>query len=215
MNLSEEWRNALTEFDWDSGTMKGLYTLMDLKLEIYWPSLKRIVDLLTSLKKAPHKSHIQFLERVQKKMLTGGVGSKSNFSLDWDKLLIVLILKGLPVGDQNEVLKKFDTLEVSLANLSKFLQTLSVVSGNSSNQGINSISSNSNNSPNFVKSKMKTASIIDGHCTRCSSINPSHINRVRSRKICNMPYCHRCDQFFHDDKRCKKKNLGTVNTIQG
>ena len=56
------------------------------------------------------------MERVQKKMVTGGVGSKNNFSLDWDKLLIVLILKGLPVGDQNEVLKKFDTLEVSLAN---------------------------------------------------------------------------------------------------
>ena len=55
---------------------------MDLKLEIYWPSLKRIVDLLTSLKKAPHDSNIQFMERVQKKMVTGGVGSKNNFSLD-------------------------------------------------------------------------------------------------------------------------------------
>ena len=105
VNLSEEWRNATTDLNWDRGTMKGLYSLMDLKLEIYWPSLKRIVDLLTSLKKAPHESHIQFLERVQKKMLTGGVGSKNNFSLDWDKLLIVLILKGLPVGDTRNLLK--------------------------------------------------------------------------------------------------------------
>ena len=96
VNLSEKWHSALAEFDWNKGSMQSLYTLKDLKLEIYWPSLKRIVDLLTSLKKAPHESHIQFLERVQKKMLTGGVGSKNNFSLDWDKLLIVLILKGLP-----------------------------------------------------------------------------------------------------------------------
>ena len=59
---------------------------MDHKLEVYWPSLKRIVDLLTSPKKAAHESHIQFLERAQKKMITGGVGSKHQFSLDWDKL---------------------------------------------------------------------------------------------------------------------------------
>ena len=74
------------------------------------------MDLLTSLKKAPHESHVQFLERAQKKMLTSGVGSKHQFSLDWDKLLIVLILKGLPVGDQNKILERFDTLEVSLTN---------------------------------------------------------------------------------------------------
>ena len=48
-NLSEEWCNALTEYDWNTGSMQGLYELMDLKLEIYWPPLKRIVDLLTSL----------------------------------------------------------------------------------------------------------------------------------------------------------------------
>ena len=68
---------------------------MDLKLEILWPSLKRIIDLLTSLKKAPHATHIQYTERVQRKIVTGGVGSKTSFSLDWERLLIVLILKGL------------------------------------------------------------------------------------------------------------------------
>merc|ERR1711954_467104 len=117
--------------------MKGLHIFLDHKLEIYWPSLKRKVDLLTSLKKAPHESHIQFLERAQKKIITGGVGSKHQFSLNWDKQLIILILKGLPVGDQNKILEKFDTLEVSLANLSKFLQILSVVSENTNNQGFN------------------------------------------------------------------------------
>merc|ERR1712081_35846 len=106
VNLSEDWRSSLTNYDWSKGSMQSLYRLMDPKLEIYWPSLQRIVDLLTSLKKAPHESHIQFMERVQKKMVTGGVGSKNNFSLDWDELLVLLILKGLPIGDQNEVLKK-------------------------------------------------------------------------------------------------------------
>ena len=84
MNLSEKWNNATTEIDWDWGTMKGLHILMDQKLEVYWPSLKRIVDLLTSLKKAPHESHILILERAQKKMITGGVGNEHQFSLDWD-----------------------------------------------------------------------------------------------------------------------------------
>ena len=46
-------------------------------------------------------------------MITGGVGSKHQFSLDWDKLLIVLILKGLAVGDHKKLLKRLDTLEVS------------------------------------------------------------------------------------------------------
>ena len=82
---------------------------MDQKLEITGP-LWRIVGLLTSQKKAPYESHIQFLERAQKKMITGGVGSKHQFSLKWDKLLIVLILKGLPVADQNKILGKFDTV---------------------------------------------------------------------------------------------------------
>ena len=100
-------------------------------------------------------------------MVTGGVGSKNNFSLDWERLLKVVILKGLSVSDQNKILKKFETLEVSVVNMSKCLQTLSVVSGNNSSQGVNSISSNQNNSPNFIKSKMKTASMADGCYTRC------------------------------------------------
>ena len=75
VNLSEEWCNALSDLDWNRGTMQGLYSILDLKLDIYWPSLKRIMDLLTSLKKTPHESHIQFLKRVQKKMITGRVGS--------------------------------------------------------------------------------------------------------------------------------------------
>ena len=122
--------------------MQSLYRLMDLKLEILWPSLKRIIDLLTSLKKAPHVPHIQYMERVQRKMVTGGVGSKTSFSLDWKRFLIVLILKGHPVSDQNEILKKLDMLEASMVNFTEFLQTLSVVLSNSTYQGVNSINLN-------------------------------------------------------------------------
>ena len=43
------------------------------------------------------------MERVQKKMVTGGVGSKNNFSLDWERLFLVLIFKGLSVSDQKMV----------------------------------------------------------------------------------------------------------------
>ena len=93
------------------------------------------------------------MERVQKKNITGGVGSQNHFSLDWEKLLIVLILKGLPISDQNDILKRFNTLEVSFINLSKFLQTLSVVSGNSNAHNVNAINSNVKDSPNFKKIK--------------------------------------------------------------
>ena len=45
------------------------------------------------------------MEKVQRIMVTGGVGSETSFSLDWERLHFVLILKGLPVTDQNEILK--------------------------------------------------------------------------------------------------------------
>ena len=35
VNLSEEWHSALNDFDWSKGSMQSLYTLMDLKFEIY------------------------------------------------------------------------------------------------------------------------------------------------------------------------------------
>ena len=84
------------------------------------------------------KTHLQFLDRVKKSMKSGGVGTRLNFSLTWDTLMIVLIIKGLSTADQNDILRKFDTLEVSFDNLSLFMQTLSVVSENSMSH-VNSI----------------------------------------------------------------------------
>ena len=83
---------------------------------------------------------MQYLDRVKKAMKSGGVGTEISFKPTWDKLLIVLIIKGLSITNQNYILFRFNTLEVSFDNLSLFMQTMSVVSENSSSH-INSISS--------------------------------------------------------------------------
>ena len=98
INLSSEWRKTLADYHWETATMDGLYAYMDLKLEILFPPLKRIVHLLTSLKKSPQESHVQYLEWVKTAMLTGGVGSKNSFSLTWDKMIIVLVITGISNG---------------------------------------------------------------------------------------------------------------------
>ena len=74
-------------------------------------------------------------------MKTGGVGTRNSFKLTWNKLMIVLIIKGLSTTDQNDILRRFNTLEVSFDNLSLFMQTKSVVTENSSSH-INSTNSN-------------------------------------------------------------------------
>ena len=51
VNLSEEWRNTLSDYDWNAGSMQSLYRLMDMKLEVFLLPLKRFIDLLASLKK--------------------------------------------------------------------------------------------------------------------------------------------------------------------
>ena len=128
VNLPEEWIMALSDFDWENQTVQELYEYMDMKLNVYWPPLKRTINLMTSLKKSQHETHWQYMVRVIEAMETGGVGTRLSFSLTWDKLMIVLIMKGLSTADQKDILRKFDTLEVSFDNLSLFMQTLSAVS---------------------------------------------------------------------------------------
>ena len=123
-NLPVEWIMALSDFDWENQTVQGLYEYMDMKLNVYWPPLKRTINLMTSLKKSQHETHWQYMVRVMKAMKTGGVGTRVSFSLTWDKLMIVLIMKGLPTSSQNDILYKFNTLVVSFKNLSLFMQTL-------------------------------------------------------------------------------------------
>ena len=37
VNLPEEWRLALSDFDWENQTVHELYECMDAKLNVYWP----------------------------------------------------------------------------------------------------------------------------------------------------------------------------------
>ena len=148
---------------------------MDTQIDVYWPPLKRTINLMSSLKKSQQETHLQFLDHVKKAMKIGGVGSRNAFKLTWDKLMIVLIIKGLSTTDQNDILKRFDTLDVSFDNLSLFMQTMSVVTENSSSQ-INSISSvRKKNFANLAKSKQNSASIVDGKCTRCNGDSENHV----------------------------------------
>ena len=54
-------------------------------------------------------------------------------------------------NDQCDILKHFNTLDVSMANLTKFLLTLLAVASNNSNHAVNSINSRNKSSPGKTK----------------------------------------------------------------
>ena len=60
VNLPEEWIMALSDFDWENQTIQELYEYMDIQLNVYWPPLKRTINLRTYLKKTQHETHLQF-----------------------------------------------------------------------------------------------------------------------------------------------------------
>ena len=97
--------DGIFEFDWDIQTLQELYESMDIQLNVYWPPLKRTINLMSSLKKSQQETHLQYLDRVKKAMKTEGVGTRNSFKLTWDKLMIVRIIKGLSTTDQNDILQ--------------------------------------------------------------------------------------------------------------
>ena len=104
INIPEKWIKALSKFDWENQTVQELYEYMDIQFNVYWPPLKRTINLMTSLKKTQHETHMQYMDRVKRAMKSGGVGTRLSSSLTWDKLMIVLIMKGLSTADQNDIL---------------------------------------------------------------------------------------------------------------
>ena len=40
INLSDEWRHTLSEYDWEGGSIKCLYRFMDLRLEVLFSPLR-------------------------------------------------------------------------------------------------------------------------------------------------------------------------------
>ena len=55
VNLPEEWIMALSDFDWENQTVQELYEYMDIQLNVYWPPLKRTINLMTYLKRLSMK----------------------------------------------------------------------------------------------------------------------------------------------------------------
>ena len=60
VNLHEEWLMALSDFDWDTQTVYELYQSMDTQLDVYWPPLKRTINLMSSLKNLSKKLTCSF-----------------------------------------------------------------------------------------------------------------------------------------------------------
>ena len=73
--LYDKGIRALEFTDWESISLPQLHVIMDKKLELLFPPLKRATSLLSDLKVTSSESASQFLERVQIAMHSGGVGT--------------------------------------------------------------------------------------------------------------------------------------------
>ena len=104
----------------------------------------------------------------------------------------MLVIKGLSNADQCEILCRFDTFNISMDNLNKFLLTLTSVASNNTNnqQSINAIAKNKVTSCEFkrpVKTVANTANIMNraasplasiknNLCSRCGSSQSPHLD---------------------------------------
>ena len=98
---------------------------MDQKLSQLFPITKRTVDLINIAPLQSNETPRQLYERVIKAMESGGIGTRADFKLDWDRLSVILTIKSLPSQIQDDLLSKYDTLEVDQVQLQRFLDTKS------------------------------------------------------------------------------------------
>ena len=129
----------MEDFNCENTLVDALYITMDRKLELVFPPLKYAVSIFSVLHKCPQETYIQFYERVKQTLITGGIGTKESFDLSQDRLIIILVIKGLNNSDQNEIVHKFDTFDINNDNLMCFLSTLTTVSANHDHNQINFI----------------------------------------------------------------------------
>ena len=95
---------------------------------------------LTDLNCNSSETPSQFLEHVSVTMRSFGIGAKTHFHLSWNPLIVILTLKGLSNDIMTELLKKFNRSEVSVEELSSFLDNLSTAkSMTSSGSSVNKI----------------------------------------------------------------------------
>ena len=124
-DLSDSWlRNLTGHVDWGTTTAEQLEKVMDGLLSVHHPSLRRLIELMTSLSIAPQESPNEFGVRVQEQMEVGGIGSHDHFTLTWDRLEVGLILKGLPEAHRQLALQKYSGYDISVVELRAFLKTL-------------------------------------------------------------------------------------------
>ena len=140
------------------------------------------------------------IERIERAMASGGVGTPTNFDLSRDCLLIVLIISALPKY-QDDILGKFSTLEVTKRELTRYLdmKTQQMVIINDKEDKVNVINTKtpanntpenttqtaSNATPNttqtdtrLTKEGMTTGSSPSGRCLKCGSYKYHHVVAV-------------------------------------
>ena len=135
-------------------------------------------------------------------MCSGGVGTRQHFLLDWDKLIVILTLNGLSADIRIKLLKKFDHTEVTVPELSQFLDTLSTSRYLKSGAGSGSINKiergkgKDKKQPNNPNSGV-TAIVSSEACSRCNSVNPRHLALLKGNgNKCEAP------QFSFCKKKC-------------
>ena len=128
-----------------------------------------------------------------------------------------------------ELLKRFNTYDVSLENLQKFLDTLSTASF-TSKSNINKIykpkkvSKKQNKQvkgnvnpvgPSSIAARAANPSAAgkDGKSSCCLSDRLWHIKSVKRRGSCTHEFCKLCDQFFHSENKCHSKNSTSGNSV--
>ena len=111
--------------------------------------------------------------------------------MSWDRLLVVLCVKGLPSHIQIELLKKYDTTECSVNDLSRFLGGT-----------VNKLASKG-----LVKKRLAprpTATMSsENKCSVCNSGSLKHMEYLKNTGgKCSAPQCLYCKHYWHNESQC-------------
>ena len=91
----------------------------ELMLSTY-PNLRRRVSLFNLIHQdrlRQGESLLQLVHRVEQAMKLGGVGSRTSFSLEYDSLMITLIVALLPQATQIKLYERFQSYSFTVAEL--------------------------------------------------------------------------------------------------
>ena len=86
-----------------------------------FPDLKRTTNLFRMQSHQTNETHADVLKQVERAVEFGGVGTKDNFLLDYERLIVVITISLLPKLLQKELLNKFNSMEISQDSLRAWL----------------------------------------------------------------------------------------------